>query len=95
VNVPAGKYTVAFQIQAQGAPSVPLFELTVTDGFGARSYNSKKYRLGDLYLRNGNTWAAIDFTVPESSPTRVMEFDITTSGEIPFSVVTMDLHREP
>jgi hypothetical protein len=95
VNVPSGKYTVAFQVRAQADPSTPLFELSVTDGFGIRTYNTKKYRVGDLYTRNGGTWATIDFTVPESSPTRIMEFAITTSGNAPFDVNVMELRREP
>ena len=94
VNVPAGKYTVAFLIQAAADASIPLLELTVTDGSGKRLYNSKKYRAGDLYMRNGNTWATIDFTVPGTSHTRTMEFVMTTSGGTPFSVSAMELHRQ-
>jgi hypothetical protein len=94
VNVPAGKYTVAFQIQAQGAPTAPLLALTVSDGFGKREYVTKKYRIGDLQARKAGAWASIDFVVPPASPTRVMEFVMTTYGKVPLTVSAMVLNRD-
>jgi hypothetical protein len=112
VNLPYGKYKVAFKIEAvqelpanqgpagmsvenHGDASIPLFELTVSDGFGNRKYASKAYRLSDLEPHDGGAWASLDFAVPESSPTRTMEFDITTFGNASFTVSAVDLHRQP
>lgn len=94
VNVPAGNYTVAFQIETHGDASMPLCELVVQDGFGSREYVRKKFRIGDLQQRDGGAWASIDFTVPPSSPTRVMEFVMNTSGGTSFTASALDLRRQ-
>lgn len=94
VNVPAGKYVVAFQIQTTADSATPLFELRVTDGFGSREYAKKTYAPGDFHPGASGTWATIEFTIPDSSPSRVLEFEMTATGKAPFTVTSLDLHRE-
>jgi hypothetical protein len=95
INLPSGKYTVAFRIETGADPATPLCALKVTDGFGKREYVSRSYSTGDLAPANGSgyKWASIDFSVPEGSPTRVMEFIMSTTGKAPFVVNGMKLDR--
>ncbi|HWB59680.1 MAG TPA: hypothetical protein VG733_09315 [Chthoniobacteraceae bacterium] len=95
VNVPAGRYRIGARIETAATDrAAPLFQFTLIDGFGRRTYSWKNIRLGDLDQRADGLWVSTELTVPESSPTQGLEIGIWTFGAVPFSITGMELLKQ-